>query len=53
MYTFVRLTRINLPFVGEKITHITGTIQKISFISLSIANPYSSNITRQVREDSF
>ena len=52
IYTFVRLNRINLPFVGEKITHITGTIQKISFISLfNIANPYSSNITRQVRTE--
>ena len=48
IYTFVRLNRINLPFVGEKITHITGTIQNISFISLfNIANPYSSNMHRQ------
>ena len=52
IYTFVRLNRIDLPFVGEKITHITGTIQKISYISLfNIANSYSSNITRQVRTD--
>ena len=52
IYTFVRLNRINLPFVSEKITHITRTIKKISFISLlNIANPYSSNITRQVRTD--
>ena len=52
IYTFVRLTRINsLPFVGGKITHIIGTIRKISFISLfDIANPYSSNMHTQGKE---